>query len=468
MFSDSTKGAFRSMLLFESAALAGDVYLPGMKEMVQADGSRIQAARKRQSLTQEKCAQKLSNEVGHEISTRKLQEIEATGRVSRETLETLAALLDVTVESLFSEAQLPWSIPALEWHPDTTSPAWLLRAEFGIVPFHHRENEMNAFREWCSSPAPLRVRLITGSGGMGKTRFAMELCKIMQSEYQWRAGFLRYDSFSEDLNQWKEVFEEHPLLLVLDYAESRVEIIDWLLGAAQGGRLRRLRVILLARTRVGDWWGELCRSRNAGAMVGSRGLDIHELQPVALDRELRMESYKLAFDAFAKRLNLKTAMELPRNIQSQAFERVLLLHIRAFSNLYEQMSDDENGILDYLLHREKRFWSERLESLGMETSLLAAMEEGMAVVSATGGMKTEQAGLLALDMLPSLEGRSRDTRIAINRLLHECYPGSNWIEPIQPDLVAERLTQTVFSSNSGLRKRLTAAVRDAAKKSRTA
>lgn len=441
--------------------------LPKMKEMVQADGRRIQSARKRQLLTQEELVFKLSELDDQPFSTRKLQEIEATGRVSRVTLNTLAEVLKVTVESLLSPGQMPWSIPDLVWHPQTTSPAWLLRAEFAIVPFHSREDEMDTFRKWCLAPETLRVRLITGSGGMGKTRFALELCKAMQEKEQWRAGFLSYETFKQDRNQWSELLLEHPLLLVLDYAESRVEIIDWLLGIAQSGNLSRLRLILLARTRVGDWWGELCRSRNAGAVIGSRSLDVHELRPVALDRNSRIESYEQAFDAFAKRLKKNTKRVLPRDIESPTFERVLLLHIRALSNLDEQLSDDENGILDYLLHREKRFWRERLESLGLENSLLVAIEEAMAVITANGGVKSEQEGLLALDMLPSLKGRPQDIQIAINRLLHECYSGTNWIEPIQPDLVAERLTEIVFSNNATLRKQLSAAVRAAAKKSRT-
>jgi len=29
----------------------------------------------------------------------------------------------------------------------------------------------------------------------------------------------------------------------------------------------------------------------------------------------------------------------------------------------------------------------------------------------------------------------------VARLLHECYPGERWIEPLQPDLLGEHLAQ---------------------------
>jgi hypothetical protein len=99
--------------------------------------------------------------------------------------------------------------------------------------------------------------LIYGSGGVGKSRLAMELCLLGQAE--WHAGFLDENAREPDWTIWRPMT---PTLIVIDYAGRDAERARRLLGTLSGrnaadGDIRRLdmpvRVLLLERTSSGPW-----------------------------------------------------------------------------------------------------------------------------------------------------------------------------------------------------------------------
>src|SRR5205823_9180178 len=102
-------------------------------------------------------------------------------------------------------------------------------------------------------------------GGMGKTRLFLETCQRMQRR-GWRAGFLiASEAAHATADLWGALVDQgQPLLVVVDYAESRRAELVALLSAADRSPHGRVRVVLLARA-AGDWWEELKR---AGDGVG--------------------------------------------------------------------------------------------------------------------------------------------------------------------------------------------------------
>jgi len=99
--------------------------------------------------------------------------------------------------------------------------------------------------------------LLYGSGGVGKSRLAMELCLLAQDE--WHAGFLDDYSREPDWTLWRPMT---PTVIVIDYASRDAERAKRILGVlasrnAGDGDVRRLdmpvRVILLERTSGGPW-----------------------------------------------------------------------------------------------------------------------------------------------------------------------------------------------------------------------
>ena len=115
--------------------------------------------------------------------------------------------------------------PTEIWRPEL-SDIYLLRAEYGVVPFHEqRRPEVDRLLAWCEADARMAVRVVTGAGGTGKTRLMIELCKEARRR-RWRAGFLHREV--PPTPSWELdglVDGEAPLLLVVDYAETKRDVL---------------------------------------------------------------------------------------------------------------------------------------------------------------------------------------------------------------------------------------------------
>jgi hypothetical protein len=100
-----------------------------------------------------------------------------------------------------------------------------------VVGFVGRENELVALMAWCQDDSESRLRLVTGPGGVGKTRLAVELMQRMG-----RLGWVceRVADGQEDtaINSFRAVSRRRALLVV-DYAETRTglaQMLDQLAG----------------------------------------------------------------------------------------------------------------------------------------------------------------------------------------------------------------------------------------------
>ena len=65
----------------------------------------------------------------------------------------------------------------------------------------------------------------------------------------------------------------------------------------------------------------------------------------------------------------------------------------------------------------------------------------MAAVTLGGGVRSASAAGDLLGRIGFFAGESLATREQVAELLHETYPGEQWIEPLVPDLLGEHLCQ---------------------------
>jgi hypothetical protein len=86
-------------------------------------------------------------------------------------------------------------LPEPLWHLHTgLSPSQLLKAEEALIPFAPgRGIFLQTQMAWATNQThPICIRLLTGEGGVGKTRLALEMCKRLMDD-GWAAGFLKSD-----------------------------------------------------------------------------------------------------------------------------------------------------------------------------------------------------------------------------------------------------------------------------------
>jgi predicted ATPase len=97
-------------------------------------------------------------------------------------------------------------------------PAALLRPDRQVVGFIVRP-ELGRLREWCDDAEQAQVLLLTGAGGVGKTRLALQLAGEREA-LGWMCKIVRPDEEADAVPAVRAV-SSGPVLLVVDYAETR-------------------------------------------------------------------------------------------------------------------------------------------------------------------------------------------------------------------------------------------------------
>jgi len=430
--------------------------------IVHVDPERIRRARNYKGWTQEQLAEEMDNRgFKSGFAVRTLQELERTGRCRAKTLWALMQVLGLSEGELLAPWQHPWTIPSRQHDPERDPAGALLMAEFAIVPFHFRTEERDSLKHWCNENRRFGIRLYAGKGGIGKTRLAIELCHNMAKE-QWRAGFIDYLMFRPDEREWDRILRDPSnLLLVFDYAENHLGELEWVLRRMDRYRTAHVRVLLLARS-AEEWWKRLKAVKEVGDLIGGPATSVQDLRPLSLSLQDRQKSFRIAAEAFAKQLAKRVPAVPKEGLLEPYFDRVLLLHMNAMAAVDGVKVEGENGILDYVLQREERYWINHIRTRKLADTLLEGIGQAMSAATFVHGLETREDGFELLRVLPFFASQTPDVLNAVNLLLHDCYAGDRWIEPVQPDELGRRLYERTFQDEQ-LRNAVFRAVADAAK-----
>ena len=339
----------------------------------------------------------------------------------------------------------------------------VLAAEYGIVPFHGRNELLDELGDWCRGEAGLEVALVHGPGGTGKTRLAAELCRRAQTEGAV-AGFVEHDAIADQLAGLGEL--SAPLLAVIDEAPGRIDDVATMLiklARAQGDV--PLRVLLLAR-HAGEWWDGLLpqRLRDQDARWAHSTAVPHVLGPVDDTVSARERAFDMAVAAFAARTG-RDPSDMPRpDFTQQLFEQILFVHLAALSAL-EGKHDMLKGrivrqdLLDAALAREAEYWADTASVIGLQLGRVP-LQRAVAVATLTVADDEDQAAR-ALSAVPDLADPSQaPRRLEVARWLRELYPApaaqpthtqgaDPWFRPLTPVPLGEALiAQTIRSAPS--------------------
>jgi hypothetical protein len=232
-----------------------------------------------------------------------------------------------------------------------------------------------------------------------------------------------------------------PVLLVVDYAETRADLEPMLRAVlADPGPIR---VLLVARS-IGEWWDRLVQ-KSAPAI----GALVTEAEPIRLAEQIAHETPDAdlvanAVPQFAAALKCATPerveFELPPHrvpvlvLHTSALVAVLRFRDNPAASLYLVVAQAR---LDELLEHEARYWRRTAASAGLP-------EDGAVLKPAVAAAALLSADNLAdaanlLERVPDLAGTSLTQRRSWARWLYGLYPADaeGRLSSVQPDLLAE-------------------------------
>ena len=344
--------------------------------------------------------------------------------------------------------------------PAKASPGKLLTAAYEVIPFDEagRREELDFLTEWCNSDDRRSVLLLTGEGGSGKTRLMIEWCRHLRNE-DWHAGFLKRDCKAEDLDPVLE--GAIPRLIVIDYAETRLPVVEPFLrkvGQVEGEG-PRLRLVLIAR-RKGDWWENLSRLGREVEDLLLRSPEPRTITPlVPQNIQEREKAFRAALDGFSVQLGCPIPEDLHvPDLSRDEFERVLYLHMAALAALQGERIETATDALKQTLRHERQFWYESVSHHGLGAGLTRLFQDNL---EPAGAALVLVGGAKDLSNTSSLWGRvlefelSPENLMILTLVFRDLYgappgDGHHMIQPLQPDLLGEELVAEALSRDEGL------------------
>ena len=337
----------------------------------------------------------------------------------------------------------------------SSSPSALLDPRYRVVPFLGRERELENLVAWCQDGQSLGVRLVTGPGGVGKTRLSVELERRMTS-LGWRTIC---PSIGEESNAlpFDHYPQPSPLLIVIDYAENRSGLKRLLETVLE--HRAPVRVLMLARTSR-DWLKRLKQEVEPEVRRLLSGTDV--IQPLQIQIQADGSNDEIVANA-AKAFADRMGVECPKvtvEIDSR-FVRILDLHaaalvgvLRSVAAMSTQATSKIKEVLEDLLYHEGRFWLGTATRQGLTAVL---HEDALWRVVMVGTLLGADSQEEAEKLLARVSVTGPTEKIA--KWLRGLYPpddGSReWLGTLVPDRLAERLVVDVLSDddNPGLAER---------------
>ncbi|RPF21098.1 tetratricopeptide repeat protein [Myceligenerans xiligouense] len=230
----------------------------------------------------------------------------------------------------------------------------LLDPVLRVVPFSGRDAELAELTNWAGGSETVRVRLLTGLGGSGKSRIAVELSARL-SRRRWRSVWLDPADEPQDV---AGACRGPRVLVVVDDAASFPRLADQL-GALVDAEAGRVRVLLLARTGR-EWWTRL---RWASALWADPACVPTSMAHVGAPAQTPDRMVRTAASAFAPRLGTQTpdlvVGDLPADADPPRFGDV---HAAVLAVLAERRAGGEETVVDVgrglaaLLDQERDRW----------------------------------------------------------------------------------------------------------------
>jgi glycosyltransferase involved in cell wall biosynthesis/Tfp pilus assembly protein PilF len=404
--------------------------------------------------TWHQCAASLARALGWESS---VISAAGTGHVAAGVVGGISSSPVPVVQTAPLPASVPTEIlplPQPKWHAGAgLSDSQLLRAEEAIIPFDaNREPFLAQQLGWAQDPAfPLAVRLLIGAGGAGKTRLALECCHRLRAS-GWQAGVLPGDWRADQANALARQIAQlkQPILVVIDYAETRQTPLLALLKAIQKTPYQHaVRVLLLARD-GGEWWQQLPgKDADCEALLGGYASTGPYPVPVLHDnQELRQQAYQTALTTFAGCLAVSPPNHTP-TLAEDYFSQPLYLQMVALLALRGERPETAEALMRALVNHERRYWQ---VAAGSPIADIQIWQQQADLLTCLATLAGGFATVRELEPFWQQAGGDKNHLKPLFRQLAQLYPGEKTVGSLpglRPDLLGETLVAQVLLGPDG-------------------
>lgn len=390
----------------------------------------------------------------------------------------LATHAPATVIEAMELTELASPEPAPHPQGAVVSPAELLTARRAVVGFRGRAELLEQLRTWAKQPG-VGVCLVHGPGGQGKTRLARHFGEQFTQDI--RGGIVLWLDRTAPAENLAVIADTVvPVLVVVDYAESRHTQLTALLTAlAIRRRSPAVKVLALART-AGDWWDQLVDTNDAVAAL----LDAATMTALpVLDATdtARRAGYQAAVSAFAEELSrlpshtetdwpARAAALVDRPLPSTTTAwTVLAIQMTALADLLDATTGPggsegnrpeatasgrgaEHGPSpeERVLRHERRYWRNTATAAGIfpalsMRTLTDAVAAAVLLVPPTSAHANDWFA-----RIPGLSDQPLDRRDRVRAWLADLYPaaGRYAFGQLQPDWLGEHLIGTLIADQA--------------------
>lgn len=391
--------------------------------------------------------------------------------LSRHGVETL--LQPVEWWDLLEPDPLPPAAPL-------TSPAALLEAHRAVVPFRGRTKLLDDLVTWCGKPG-LGVQLVHGPGGQGKTRLAHHLAARLDG--RWSTAWLDPGAAKDRVGVFTDAAV--PLLVVVDYAETRTDQVAALLEAAwRRPGFKPFKLLLLART-DGDWWAGLRRRSRHIRDALDVNAGTHALEPLEPLPRGQVKAYRQAVNCLAGALRRVEGLSThdwhaaaahltasaSNSVTGLGTDAVLTLHMLALADLLDTAGPKTSPagtsaaprgaaragpptVESRLLEHEEQYWEAAAQRHGRGLRFDTLLD-ALAALLLCGAVQAEQVDVV-LRRVPSLAGQSADSLLGVRDWVAAVYPptGAGVCGSLRPDRLAEAFLRKRLEAQPALAEQL--------------
>lgn len=347
-------------------------------------------------------------------------------------------------------------------------PSWWLDPRHRATRFQDRP-ELESLLAWAcdEDPATPVARLLTGEGGSGKTRLAVELAGRLAVR-GWVAGLLTADDLPR-LPLIAEALHEilaygHRVLIALDYPEGMGDGLTRFLARlplpdeGHGGGM--VRVLLLARF-GGGWWDTLHPAGDIKYLIDREPVQLTPLCPDPDAAACRfgeaLQDYRLKILGPGAAGTVASARVVPPALTEAARQHATAIRLHALA-LVSALHEREHGVLpdgeaawadplDALVNHERRHWAEagRVLSCTRDTGWAGRI---LLVPTLLAVYRSEE-GKAAIARIPGFAGCFPGEAPEAAALLRDLYPPDEsaslrWWSPLPLDRLGETLLTAVL------------------------